>query len=170
MINRKLIRIKTVQVAYSCCLNEVHRPEDGENILLSSLGTAYDLYNTMLTLMVEPETPLYDWVNDGSFKLLNQRQVLEETRLLVENLDCPGSIFRMNHASNYLVLKGTLNEDKEAMLAEIERAKKDMSCLRPEPHKIAFLPTVVIGVPIFTISFISCFFCYFTLASQYAQR
>ena len=53
MINRKLIRIKTVQVAYSCCLNEVHRPEDGENILLSSLGTAYDLYNTMLTLMVE---------------------------------------------------------------------------------------------------------------------
>lgn len=53
MINRKLIRIKTVQVAYSCCLNEVHRPEDGENILLSSLGTAYDLYNTMLSLMVE---------------------------------------------------------------------------------------------------------------------
>ena len=53
MINRKLIRIKTVQVAYSCCLNDVRRPEDGENILLSSLGTAYDLYNTMLTLMVE---------------------------------------------------------------------------------------------------------------------
>lgn len=53
MINRKLIRIKTVQVTYSFCLNGVHRPEDGENILLSSLGTAYDLYNTMLTLMVE---------------------------------------------------------------------------------------------------------------------
>ncbi|MCM1372065.1 MAG: transcription antitermination protein NusB [Paraprevotella sp.] len=53
MINRKLIRIKTVQVAYAYSLNEVHRPEDGVNILLSSLGTAYDLYNTMLTLMVE---------------------------------------------------------------------------------------------------------------------
>ncbi len=53
MINRKLIRIKTVQVVYSYCLNESHRPEDGENILLSSLGTAYDLYNTLLTLMVE---------------------------------------------------------------------------------------------------------------------
>jgi radical SAM superfamily enzyme YgiQ (UPF0313 family) len=89
-------------------------------------------YIGMLTLVVEPETPLEDWVKAGTFKLLTQEQVLEETRLLVENLDCPGSIFRMNHASNYLVLKGTLNEDKEAMLAEIERAKKDMSCLRPD--------------------------------------
>lgn len=53
MINRKLIRIKTVQVAYSCSLNEVRCPEDGVNLLQSSLGTAYDLYNTMLTLLVE---------------------------------------------------------------------------------------------------------------------
>ena len=89
-------------------------------------------YIGMLTLMVEEETPLYDWVHDGSFKLLTQPQVLEETRLLVEHLDSPGSVFRMNHASNYLALKGTLNEDKEAMLAEIERAKRDMSCLRPD--------------------------------------
>ena len=53
MINRKLIRIKTVQVAYAHYLNDMRRPEDGENILLSSLGTAYDLYNTLLSLMVE---------------------------------------------------------------------------------------------------------------------
>lgn len=89
-------------------------------------------YIGMLTLMVEPETPLYDWVNDGSFRLLNQRQVLEETRILMENLDSPGSVFRMNHASNYLVLKGTLNGDQEAMLAEIDRAERDLSRLRPE--------------------------------------
>ena len=25
-------------------------------------------YIGMLTLMVEPETPLYDWVKDGSFR------------------------------------------------------------------------------------------------------
>ena len=34
----------------------------------------------------------------------------------------------MNHASNYLVLKGTLNQDKTAMLAEIDRGRA-----RPEP-------------------------------------
>lgn len=89
-------------------------------------------YIGMLTLVVEHETPLEDWVKAGTFKLLTQEQVLEETRLLVENLDCPGSIFRMNHASNYLVLKGTLNEDKESMLAEIEWAKKNLDCLRPD--------------------------------------
>ena len=89
-------------------------------------------YIGMLTLVVEEETPLCDWVRNGEFHLLTQAQVLEETGLLVENLDSPGSIFRMNHASNYLLLRGTLNQDKEAMLAEIRRAKEDMSTLRPE--------------------------------------
>ena len=89
-------------------------------------------YIGMLTLMVEPETPLYDWVRDGSFQLLTQPQVLRETRLLVEALDSPGSVFRMNHASNYLVLKGTLNQDKEAMLRVIDAAERDLSRLRPE--------------------------------------
>ena len=89
-------------------------------------------YIGMLTLMVEPGTPLYDWVQDGDFQLLTQPQVLEETRLLVEHLDSPGSVFRMNHASNYLVLRGTLNEDRDAMLREIDRAEHDLSRLRPE--------------------------------------
>ena len=89
-------------------------------------------YIGMLTLMVEPGTPLYDWVHDGKFQLLTQPQVLEETRLLVENLDSPGSVFRMNHASNYLVLKGTLNGDQEAMLRTIDAAEHDLSRLRPE--------------------------------------
>ena len=89
-------------------------------------------YIGMLTLMVEPGTPLYDWVRDGEFQLLTQPQVLRETRLLVENLDSPGSVFRMNHASNYLVLKGTLNQDKEAMLRTIDAAEHDLSRLRPE--------------------------------------
>lgn len=89
-------------------------------------------YIGMLTLMVEPETPLYDWVRDGSFHLLTQQQVLRETRLLVERLDSPGSVFRMNHASNYLVLKGTLNEDKAAMLDTIDAAEHNLGLLRPE--------------------------------------
>jgi radical SAM superfamily enzyme YgiQ (UPF0313 family) len=89
-------------------------------------------YIGMLTLMVEPETPLYDWVHDGSFHLLTQSQVLEETRLLVQHLDSPGSVFRMNHASNYLVLKGTLNQDRDAMLRTIDAAEQDLSRLRPE--------------------------------------
>ena len=89
-------------------------------------------YIGMLTLMVEPETPLYDWVHQGKFQLLTRSQVLEETRLMVEALDSPGSVFRMNHASNYLALRGTLNRDRDAMLAEIRRAGEDLGRLRPE--------------------------------------
>ncbi len=89
-------------------------------------------YIGMLTLMVEPGTPLYDWVRDGSFRLLTPAEDLRETRLLVEGLDSPGSVFRMNHASNYLALRGTLNRDRDAMLAQLDRAAADLSLLRPE--------------------------------------
>jgi len=89
-------------------------------------------YIGLLTLMVETGTPLYDWVREGSFRLLTPPQVLEETRLLVENLDSPGSVFRMNHASNYLSLRGTLNGDKDAMLEAIDAAGRDLSRLKPE--------------------------------------
>ena len=89
-------------------------------------------YIGMLTLMVEPGTPLYDWVEDGSFRLLAPAEDLRETRLLVEHLDSPGSVVRMNHASNYLALRGTLNADQAAMLAQIRQAEADLSLLRPE--------------------------------------
>ena len=89
-------------------------------------------YIGMLTLMVEEGTPLYDWVHEGTFQLLTQEQVLEETKLLVEHLDTPGSVFRMNHASNSLVLKGTLNEDREEMIAQIDYAREHLDRLRKE--------------------------------------
>ena len=89
-------------------------------------------YIGVLTLMVEPEAPLYDWVRTGKFQLLTQAEVLRETRLMVEHLDSPGSVFRMNHASNYLSLRGTLNQDKEAMLRTIEAAEQGRTRLRPE--------------------------------------
>lgn len=78
-------------------------------------------YIGLLTLMVEPGTPLYDWVHDGSFRLLDQHQVLKETELLVQHFDSPGSVFRMNHASNYLTLKGTLNQDRERLLQQVRQ-------------------------------------------------
>ena len=89
-------------------------------------------YIGILTLVVEDGTPLRDWVREGKFHLLTPAQVLQETKLMVESFDSPGSVFRMNHASNYLSLKGTLNEDKEAMLAQIRRAEQHMETLRPE--------------------------------------
>ena len=63
-----------------------------------ALSAMKPAYIGLLTLMVEPGTPMYDWVHTGQFRLLDSRQVLEETALLVAQLDCEGAVFRMNHA------------------------------------------------------------------------
>ena len=98
----------------------------------AALSAMKPAYIGLLTLMVEPGTPLYDWVEKGQFQLLDSHQVLEETALLVAQLDCEGAVFRMNHASNYLPLKGTLNEDKQALLKRIHSAMSGRTDLRPE--------------------------------------
>lgn len=41
---------------------------------------------------------------------------------MLEHIDSEGSVFRSNHASNYLTLKGTLNRDREAMCEQIRTA------------------------------------------------
>ena len=79
-------------------------------------------YLGLLTLMVEPGTPLETWVKDSSFTLLTPAEVLKETELFLQNVDSEGTVFRANHASNYLTLKGTLNGDREALLAQIRAA------------------------------------------------
>lgn len=89
-------------------------------------------YIGLLTLDIMPGTPMYDWVKEGSFKLLNPIEVLEETKLMVENIDSNGSIFRANHASNYLPLKGTFNKDRDIILKQIELAIDGQIKLRPE--------------------------------------
>jgi radical SAM superfamily enzyme YgiQ (UPF0313 family) len=77
-------------------------------------------YIGLLTLMVEPGTPLERWVREGSFTVLGPEQVLQETELFLHHIDSPGSVFRMNHASNYLTLKGTLNDDLPALIARVQ--------------------------------------------------
>ena len=77
-------------------------------------------YVGLLTLLVEEGTPLYDDVQSGRFKLLTPKEVLHETKLMVENLNVDNCIFRTNHASNYVSLKGTLNQDKDLILSQIE--------------------------------------------------
>ena len=79
-------------------------------------------YVSFLTLMLEEGTPLYeDWQND-KFSLLSPKEALEEIRLFIENTDLKGSIFRANHASNYISLGGILNEEKDELLKNIDEA------------------------------------------------
>ncbi|HIT72548.1 MAG TPA: radical SAM protein, partial [Candidatus Fimicola cottocaccae] len=81
-------------------------------------------YVGFLTLLVEEGTPMYDQLKNGEIELLKPQEVLEEMKLFVSNVDSEGTVFRANHASNYIPLGGTFNRDKESLLAQITEAEK----------------------------------------------
>lgn len=79
-------------------------------------------YIGLLTLLFELETPLMrDW-KEGRFYLMNPVEIAHETLILLEHIDTEGSVFRANHASNYVNLAGTLNRDREAMIGRLRQA------------------------------------------------
>jgi len=87
-----------------------------------------------LTLMVVPGTVLDEMVKRGEFELVTDPlDMLKEVELIIKNMDAPGPVvFRTNHASNYLPLRGVLPGDKERLLKTIRGAVKDPSILRAE--------------------------------------
>jgi len=70
----------------------------------------------------------------GNFKALTTLELIEEMKIFIENLELENSVFRSDHASNYLVLKGNLNRDKQKFLNNINTVLQspDDASLRPE--------------------------------------
>jgi radical SAM superfamily enzyme YgiQ (UPF0313 family) len=91
-------------------------------------------YIGALTLMVVPRTELFRRMERGEFELPGPFEILDEMRIMIENLEVEGSEFRSNHASNYLPIKGRLPDDKQAILDLINDiiAKNDRRYLRPD--------------------------------------
>lgn len=87
-----------------------------------------------LTLMVEEGTPLADDVAKGEFSVLTPREVVNELEIFLTDVDSEGSIFRANHASNYISLRGTLNADKNRLLEQIRMAKNEQT-YKPEAFR-----------------------------------
>jgi radical SAM superfamily enzyme YgiQ (UPF0313 family) len=93
-----------------------------------ALGSAATLnrmkpdYIRIRTLAFLPGFPLYEQLQAGEFQECTGREIAEETRLLLENLQVDGAEFLSDHVSNYLPLYGRLPEDKKRMLAAIEEA------------------------------------------------
>jgi radical SAM superfamily enzyme YgiQ (UPF0313 family) len=95
-------------------------------------------YVGLLTLIVEPPAPLFADIKAGRFKLLSPMQVVEETRLMLEHIDVTNRncVFRSNHASNYVSLRGTLPHDKERMIARLDAAMQDAGMLKDERFRM----------------------------------
>ncbi|WP_160688054.1 radical SAM protein [Clostridium sp. C2-6-12] len=78
-------------------------------------------YLGILTLMIEENTELYHKIKSNEFTILSDKEILEEIKILVENINANNSIiFRCNHASNYISLRGTFPQDKELILKQID--------------------------------------------------
>lgn len=89
-------------------------------------------YAGLLTLMIEEGVPLEQEIKSGRFQLMNPYEILIETREMLEHMDCPGCIFRSNHASNYISLRGTLNKDKEKLIKQLDQAVSGSAHLKSE--------------------------------------
>ncbi|NBG87741.1 radical SAM protein [Isachenkonia alkalipeptolytica] len=74
------------------------------------------------TFMVFPRTPIYEMYKNKSFQLLTPYEALEETKLLIQELQGIDSMLFSDHPSNYWNVEGRLPEDKKTMLEEIDYA------------------------------------------------
>jgi len=73
------------------------------------------------TLTVKEGMPLYDDVQSGAFVRSTDEELVEEEKLLIENLDCH-AYFVSDHITNLLQeIEGKLPDDKDKMLAAISR-------------------------------------------------
>ncbi|MBU0730233.1 MAG: radical SAM protein [Proteobacteria bacterium] len=86
----------------------------------------------VLTLMLLPNTPLYQLAKKGEFFLPTEMELLQELHVMVENINLEKALFQTNHASNYLPINSRLSRDKQAVLAMIESAIAGRTPLVPE--------------------------------------
>jgi radical SAM superfamily enzyme YgiQ (UPF0313 family) len=91
-------------------------------------------YLAALTVTPVPGTVLYSQLERGEFKLLDPFETLEEMKQIFENITADNMKFVGAHASNYLPVTGTLQKDKQKMIAMVDAVleNRDESLIRPD--------------------------------------
>lgn len=90
-------------------------------------------YIGALTLMTPPGTKISEMIQNREFEPMDPMDILRELRTLVKGLELTNCVFRTNHASNYLPIRGTLSRDKEELLHILSQVigNEDTTKLRP---------------------------------------
>lgn len=89
-------------------------------------------YLSALTIMLEDNDRYFFRCLGKDWEMMDKLEVLNELRTMVEHFHLDNCIFRSNHASNYLPIKATLNQDKGKLLQQIDNALKNPAQLRAE--------------------------------------
>jgi radical SAM superfamily enzyme YgiQ (UPF0313 family) len=107
--------------------SQIHAQETGRVL------TAIDPnYVGALSLMLIPETPLFDEYESGAFQLIEPQEMLSELRTMIACTNLTSGLFHANHASNYLPIRARFPKDKEATLQLIDDALEGKVPLKPE--------------------------------------
>ncbi|MFT4538668.1 MAG: radical SAM superfamily enzyme YgiQ (UPF0313 family) [Planctomycetota bacterium] len=87
------------------------------------------------TLVMTPVegTPLHDQAERGEVDEMEPIELAAELREFIAGLDVRGGIFRSNHASNYLTVRGNLPTDKKAMLGALDQVLSDPAMAHFKP-------------------------------------
>jgi radical SAM superfamily enzyme YgiQ (UPF0313 family) len=96
-------------------------------------------YIAFLSLMIPPGTVMYERKIKGDFTEMGSNEILNELKIFIEGINFKNKsancIFRSNHASNYLPIKGTLEKDKAKILEVIDFGLHNKEALRPEYYR-----------------------------------
>jgi radical SAM superfamily enzyme YgiQ (UPF0313 family) len=103
-----------------------------EQDTISVLNQMQPRFLSFLSLMLIPGTRLYDEHRSGNFKQLDADELLRQTYNIVSGLELKKTIFRTNHASNYLPLEGRFPQDKQYLMDTLQKAIAGKVSLRPE--------------------------------------
>lgn len=78
-------------------------------------------YVGVLSLMIEKNTEIEEKVKNGELEILSSFEILKEIKEILKNINTDEKIiFRSNHASNYVSLKGNLPIDKDRLIEDID--------------------------------------------------
>ncbi|MGN0680540.1 MAG: B12-binding domain-containing radical SAM protein [Candidatus Fimisoma sp.] len=111
---------------------EEHAIETGK--MIAEMNASYV---SLLTLMLQPPAPMLEDYRSGKFKLLSPEEVLAETCLMLKYAKpSKPCVFRSNHASNYVSLRGNLPADNENMIASLKRCMEDRGLLKDERFRM----------------------------------
>ncbi|MFZ2385454.1 MAG: radical SAM protein [Candidatus Omnitrophota bacterium] len=99
---------------------------------IAALNRMQPRYLSFLSLMVISGTPLAKEVEAGGFEELGPEELLREAYGIISGLELKKTIFRSDHASNYLALEGAFPKDKGILLNVLKSALDGEIGLRPE--------------------------------------
>ena len=107
--------------------SQIHARETGR--VLSAIDPDYV---GALSLMLIPQTPLFDDYQSGTFRLIEPQEMLAELRTMIATTELTRGLFHANHASNYLPIKAKFPKEKDATLRLIDEALVGKIPLKPE--------------------------------------